>query len=54
MSDCILCDVEHKCFYEYKPCECVQHRKFTPSTEVVNDFEEGASKNEIEIRVISP
>lgn len=28
MSDCQLCDVEHICGYEYKPCDCAQQRKF--------------------------
>lgn len=30
MSDCQCCPVETECGYEYKPCDCVHQRKFTP------------------------
>lgn len=26
---CSTCDVEHLCFYQYKPCDCCNYRKFT-------------------------
>lgn len=39
MSDCHVCDVEHRCFYEYKPCECVQRRKFKSLDEMMKEFE---------------
>ena len=28
MSDCQTCPIEPICHYPYKPCECVQQRKF--------------------------
>lgn len=28
MSDCEYCPVEKQCAYEYKPCDCVNQRKF--------------------------
>ena len=30
MSDCDHCNIEPECGYEYKPCDCVQQRKFKP------------------------
>jgi len=29
-SHCSVCDVEHKCAYPYKPCDCCNYRKFVP------------------------
>lgn len=29
-SHCSVCDVEKKCGYEYKPCDCCNYRKFKP------------------------
>ena len=28
MSDCNMCEREHVCDYQYKPCDCVHYRKF--------------------------
>lgn len=33
MSNCNLCPVEKLCCYEYKPCDCVQQRKFKPKSD---------------------
>lgn len=32
MSDCQTCRLEAFCFYPYKPCDCVQLRKFWDET----------------------
>lgn len=29
-SHCSICDVEDKCAYPYKPCDCCNYRKFKP------------------------
>ena len=34
-SHCDYCDVEAKCGYEYKPCDCCNYRKFVPKPEPV-------------------
>lgn len=31
MTNCQTCPIEDKCHYKYKPCECVNQRKFTPA-----------------------
>lgn len=36
-SYCDYCDVEDKCDYLYKPCDCCNYRKFTPKPEPVNE-----------------
>ena len=28
MTNCKLCYLSDTCFYPFKPCECVKHRKF--------------------------
>ena len=28
MSDCQVCPVNNDCYYPYKPCDCVNQRKF--------------------------
>lgn len=33
MSDCMFCEIEDECGYEYKPCDCVHQRKFKPKPE---------------------
>lgn len=35
MSDCQNCKLEHLCVYEYKPCDCVQQRKYREAPDVV-------------------
>lgn len=46
MSDCILCEVESQCGYEYKPCDCFQQRKFKPKDSTVIENNNG-TKTEI-------
>lgn len=29
-GNCETCEVEKYCIYEYKPCDCCNHRKFKP------------------------
>lgn len=38
---CSTCDIEARCAYQYKPCDCAGKRKFTPMhhpTQVLRRF----------------
>ncbi len=32
-SHCEICDIEDRCGYEYKPCDCCNYRKFKPKAD---------------------
>ena len=29
-GNCQTCDIEYRCGYEYKPCDCCNYRKYRP------------------------
>ena len=36
-SNCNYCDVEAKCAYPYKPCDCCNYRKFVPKAPPITE-----------------